>query len=114
VNNTVFFICTVFIYDFYEHAECRRYECKCANVQVYGGAGVCQDAPLASGVTVNAFYLTSYLISSLLQVYGGAGVCQDTPLAVLYAGARTLRLADGPDEVHRELIAREELRRSKL
>jgi acyl-CoA dehydrogenase len=35
-----------------------------------------------------------------IQIYGGAGVCQDAGLAYAYAGARTLRLADGPDEVH--------------
>ena len=48
-----------------------------------------------------------------IQVHGGAGVSQDTPLAALWAGARTLRLADGPDEVHLGTIAGLELRRSK-
>jgi acyl-CoA dehydrogenase len=38
-------------------------------------------------------------------------VSQDTPLALMYAGARTLRFADGPDEVHKMSIARNELKR---
>jgi acyl-CoA dehydrogenase len=46
-----------------------------------------------------------------VQVHGGAGVSGDTPLAYLWAGARTLRLADGPDEVHLENLAKLELRR---
>jgi acyl-CoA dehydrogenase len=44
-------------------------------------------------------------------VHGGAGVSDDFPLAAMYAGIRTLRIADGPDEVHRMVIARRELRR---
>jgi acyl-CoA dehydrogenase len=44
-----------------------------------------------------------------MQVFGGAGMCQDTPLAYYYAQARTLRFADGPDEVHRNAIAKIEL-----
>jgi len=44
-----------------------------------------------------------------IQVHGGAGVSQDTFLAYAWAGARTLRLADGPDEVHREAVAKLEL-----
>ena len=44
-----------------------------------------------------------------IQVHGGAGVSQDFPLAATYAGIRTLRLADGPDEVHRMTIAKMEI-----
>ena len=44
-----------------------------------------------------------------MQVFGGAGMCQDTPLAYFYTLARTLRYADGPDEVHRNAIAKIEL-----
>ena len=45
-----------------------------------------------------------------MQAFGGAGLSQDTPLAHMWAGARTLRLADGPDEVHERAIARAMLR----
>ena len=51
------------------------------------------------------------VIDRAIQVHGGAGVSDDTPLAAMYAGARALRLADGPDEVHLRDIARQELRR---
>ncbi len=46
-----------------------------------------------------------------IQAHGGAGVCDDFPLAYAYAHSRTLRLADGPDEVHRNAIARLEIAR---
>ena len=46
-----------------------------------------------------------------IQAHGGAGVTEDFPLAAMYAGMRTLRIADGPDEVHRGTIARLELAR---
>ena len=49
------------------------------------------------------------VIDKAIQIHGGAGVSQDTPLARLYAGQRTLGIADGPDEVHRRTIARMEL-----
>ena len=52
-----------------------------------------------------------WIIDKAIQTYGGAGVSQDTPLASLWAHTRTLRLADGPDEVHRASLARRELRR---
>ena len=48
-----------------------------------------------------------------IQAHGGAGVCEDFPLAAAWASARTLRLADGPDEVHRNQIAKLELARYK-
>ena len=46
------------------------------------------------------------IIDHAIQAHGGAGVCQDTPLASMYAGIRTLRIVDGPDEVHIRDIAR--------
>jgi len=52
------------------------------------------------------------VIDRAIQVHGGAGVSQDTPLARFYAGARTLRLVDGPDEVHLRTVARQELARA--
>jgi acyl-CoA dehydrogenase len=51
------------------------------------------------------------VIDRAIQVYGGGGVSNDFPLATMYAHLRTLRLADGPDEVHKRSIARQELRR---
>ena len=52
------------------------------------------------------------VLDRAIQVHGGAGVSQDTFLAAAWANVRTLRLADGPDEVHTESIARWELRKS--
>ena len=49
------------------------------------------------------------VLDRAIQVHGGMGVCQDTPLAGMWAGARTLRLADGPDEVHLRSVARQEI-----
>jgi len=51
------------------------------------------------------------VIDRAIQAHGGLGVCDDTWLASAYAHIRTLRLADGPDEVHREVIARLELKK---
>jgi acyl-CoA dehydrogenase len=51
------------------------------------------------------------VIDWAIQAYGGAGVCDDFGLAYAYAHARTLRIADGPDEVHRNQIGRLELRK---
>lgn len=52
------------------------------------------------------------VLDRAIQVFGGAGVCDDFPLAAAWADARTLRLADGPDEVHLEAIAKLELAKS--
>jgi len=51
------------------------------------------------------------VIDRAIQAHGGAGVSGDFPLAAAWASARTLRLADGPDEVHRDAIAKMELRK---
>ena len=51
------------------------------------------------------------IIDRAIQAHGGAGVCQDFELAAMWANSRTLRLADGPDEVHRESIAKLELKK---
>jgi len=51
------------------------------------------------------------VVDRAIQVWGAAGVSGDLPLAGYYQGARTLRLADGPDEVHRVLMAKLVLRR---
>jgi acyl-CoA dehydrogenase len=53
------------------------------------------------------------VIDRAIQVHGGGGVSDDFPLASMYAHMRTLRLADGPDEVHKQSIARQELRRHR-
>jgi len=50
------------------------------------------------------------VIDRAIQAHGGAGVCDDFPLAYAWAQVRTLRLADGPDEVHREAVAKQELK----
>jgi acyl-CoA dehydrogenase len=52
-----------------------------------------------------------WILDRAIQVHGAAGLSQDFPLAASFAGIRTLRLADGPDEVHRMSLARAEIRR---
>jgi acyl-CoA dehydrogenase len=52
-----------------------------------------------------------WILDKAIQAYGAAGVSQDTPLAALWSHARTLRLADGPDEVHKRSLARRALNR---
>ena len=55
--------------------------------------------------------MAQWVIDKAIQAHGAAGVSQDTPLAHLWAAARTLRFADGPDEVHKRSLAHRELRR---
>ncbi len=55
--------------------------------------------------------MTADVIDMAIQLHGGGGLSNDFPLAEMYAGARSLRLADGPDEVHLGMVAREELRK---
>ncbi len=51
------------------------------------------------------------IVDEAIQAYGALGVSQDTPLAQMYMAQRTLRLADGPDAVHRMVVGRQELRK---
>ena len=53
------------------------------------------------------------VIDRAIQAHGGMGVCQDTFLAEAYAHMRTLRIADGPDEVHVRSVAKYEYRRTE-
>jgi len=55
----------------------------------------------------------TWVLDRAVQAHGGAGVSSDFPLAEMWAGARTLHLADGPDEVHRMSLARRELRQQR-
>jgi acyl-CoA dehydrogenase len=55
--------------------------------------------------------MAEWVIDRAIQAHGGGGVSQDFPLAQLWAGARSLRFADGPDEVHKRSLARRELRK---
>ncbi|HMT44446.1 MAG TPA: acyl-CoA dehydrogenase family protein, partial [Chakrabartia sp.] len=57
-------------------------------------------------IKVQAPNMALQIIDDAIQAHGGGGVCQDYGLAKAYAGQRTLRLADGPDEVHARSIAR--------
>jgi acyl-CoA dehydrogenase len=64
-------------------------------------------------IKVAAPTMACQVIDWAMQVHGGGGVSGDFPLAAAYAGARTLRFADGPDEVHREQIGKLELSRHR-
>ena len=64
-------------------------------------------------IKVAAPRMALQVIDDAIQAFGGAGVSADTPLAELYASVRTLRIADGPDEVHNRTIARLEYGRFK-
>jgi acyl-CoA dehydrogenase len=66
-----------------------------------------------AAIKVAAPAMATAVIDRAIEVFGGAGVSDDTPLAYFYAWARSLRIVDGPDAVHRRSIAREELRRAR-
>ena len=63
-----------------------------------------------AAIKVAAPNLALRVIDRAIQVHGGGGVCDDFPLSWMYAHVRSLRLADGPDEVHKMIIARQELK----
>ncbi len=64
-----------------------------------------------SAIKVVAPNTALWVIDKAIQIHGGMGVCDDTPLASMWANMRTLRLADGPDEVHTMVVARREIGR---
>ncbi|MGI9599282.1 MAG: acyl-CoA dehydrogenase family protein [Acidimicrobiales bacterium] len=70
------------------------------------------SAPHMSQIKVQVMRTATTVIDRAIQVFGAAGVSDDTPLARWYASLRSLRIADGPDEVHLMAVARRELRRS--
>ncbi|WP_170390670.1 acyl-CoA dehydrogenase family protein [Ruegeria arenilitoris] len=68
-------------------------------------------APWISQIKVVAPRVALKVIDEAVQMFGGQGVSQDTPLATAWTHVRTLRLADGPDAVHRRQVARAELKK---
>ena len=68
-------------------------------------------APWISQIKVVAPRVSLKVIDEAVQMHGGQGISQDTPLAHAWTHQRTLRLADGPDAVHRRQVARAELRK---
>jgi acyl-CoA dehydrogenase len=68
-------------------------------------------APWISQIKVVAPRVALKVTDEAVQMYGGQGISQDTPLARSWTHLRTLRLADGPDAVHRRQVAREELKK---
>ena len=73
--------------------------------------GVQQSQHWISMIKTVAPTVALKVIDEAIQMHGGLGISQDTPLAGMYMGARTLRFADGPDAVHRMVVARRELAR---
>jgi len=70
-----------------------------------------EAAPWISQIKVVAPRVALKVTDEAMQMHGGQGISQDLPLAAMWTHLRTLRLADGPDAVHRRQVARNELRR---
>ena len=79
-------------------------------IDKYGAKGARTEI---AAIKVAAPAMAVAVIDRAIEVFGGAGISDDTPLAYFYAWARSLRIADGPDAVHRRSIAREELKRER-
>jgi acyl-CoA dehydrogenase len=79
-------------------------------IDKYGAKGARTEI---AAIKVAAPAMATAVIDRAIEVFGGMGVSDDTPLAYFYAWARSLRIADGPDAVHRRSIAREELKRER-
>ena len=72
--------------------------------------GVRAAQPWISQIKVVAPLMALRVVDEAMQMHGAMGLSQDTPLAGMWTALRTLRLADGPDAVHRRQVARAELR----
>ena len=79
-------------------------------IDTYGKKEARHEISMIKTVAANMFQT---VVDRAIQVHGALGTTNDVPLAKLWAYARILRLADGPDEVHNMVIARRELRRVK-
>jgi acyl-CoA dehydrogenase len=66
-----------------------------------------------SAIKVVAPRMLQEVVDAAIQIHGGAGLSDDTPLTAFFAQARALRIADGPDEVHKRVIARLEIERRR-
>lgn len=96
-----------------------RIEIDMAREYVYHAAhqmdtvGTKSAANVIAGIKVAIPNIALKVLDRAIQVHGAAGVTQFTPLASMYANVRTLRIADGPDEVHKMTIARREINRRR-
>jgi len=88
---------------------CRLLVLRAAHLMDTIGNKAARDA--ISQIKVAVPNMALRVIDRAIQMHGAAGVSQDFPLATLWTQQRTLRLADGPDEVHRRVVARKELSR---
>jgi acyl-CoA dehydrogenase len=87
----------------------REYVMKAAHLMdTVGNSGAAQEI---AGIKVAVPAMAGRVVDRAIQVHGAAGVTQFTPLAELFVLMRVLRIADGPDEVHKMTIARREIRR---
>ena len=77
---------------------------------IIDNAGVSEAQVWISKIKAAVPCIVIDIIDDAIQMHGASGLSQDFPLAEMYTHARTLRLADGPDEVHRMVVARNELR----
>ncbi|WP_376690800.1 acyl-CoA dehydrogenase family protein [Wenzhouxiangella sp. EGI_FJ10409] len=75
--------------------------------------GIARSMSEVSQIKVAVPSMAQRVIDMAMQLHGGAGMSDDFPLAAAWTGARALRIADGPDEVHRALVARFELSKYK-
>jgi len=92
--------------------QSRLLTCKAAHMMdTLGNKLAMQDIAM---IKVAAPRMALAVVDRAMQMHGGAGLCQDFLLAQAYAALRTLRLADGPDEVHLRTVARVELMKSRL